>query len=421
MKARLPLFALVIISPVPSLLADLEKEGHFSPEGSYAIEISLDNSPYTRLPIYRNAVTSLIIAGDTVVGGTTASNGLSPFLFAASLREQRLVQMVDIETVVPGQRALPTGFSRESKGTLLVGTLPQDVKGDGHLLRVEVTADGLRARDLGAPVPGEGVFALVLDTARGRLYGLTHPSGKFFEYDLAAGKTTVFEGTMLAGREQSAYRQFDLKPEQYLSRRLVLDGQGRVYGSLPMGRLFRFDPSSQAVETLAAGIPAIWGHGQIARLDSWAVAPDGSLYGGNAADGQIFRLNPATGAVQNLGKPILTPRIKAMSFAADGLLYGVAGGYPGYTHVFTYDPKNQSFQDYGIPGFEMVGEGLAPGTFWRGFQLSALAVSEEGHTIVMGDDEALSQIMVFPVGAPQAQPARRAPVSSRKAAPAPAP
>mgnify|MGYP001586768039 CR=1 FL=1 len=57
----------------------------------------------------------------------------------------------------------------------------------------------------------------------------------------------------------------------------------------------------------------------------------------------------------------------------------------------------EGFADPGNPSFPMVGEGLAPGIFWRGFQLESLAVSEDGRYVVMGDDEALSQLMVFKV------------------------
>jgi hypothetical protein len=36
----------------------------FTPPGSFTVEISLENSPYARLPIYRNAITSLEVVGD---------------------------------------------------------------------------------------------------------------------------------------------------------------------------------------------------------------------------------------------------------------------------------------------------------------------------------------------------------------------
>jgi hypothetical protein len=37
------------------------------------------------------------------------------------------------------------------------------------------------------------------------------------------------------------------------------------------------------------------------------------------------------------------------------------------------------------------------GLFWRGFQLVSLAASDDGRYVVMGDAEALSQLMVFEV------------------------
>ena len=36
----------------------------FTPPGSFTVEVSLENSPYLRLPIYRNAITSLEVVGD---------------------------------------------------------------------------------------------------------------------------------------------------------------------------------------------------------------------------------------------------------------------------------------------------------------------------------------------------------------------
>ena len=42
-------------------------------------------------------------------------------------------------------------------------------------------------------------------------------------------------------------------------------------------------------------------------------------------------------------------------------------------------------------------EDVESGILWRGFQLGTIASSEDGKYIVMGEDEALSQIMVLPV------------------------
>jgi hypothetical protein len=83
-------------------------------------------------------------------------------------------------------------------------------------------------------------------------------------------------------------------------------------------------------------------------VDSWALGRDGAIYGGNAGDGRLFRLDPARGRIVNLGKPVKMPRLKGLAFGHDGELYGVAGGAPGYSHLFRYDPRD-GFVDLSNP------------------------------------------------------------------------
>lgn len=392
-RRRAFLFALALVAT----RADAERQqGFFTPPGSFAVEISLENSPYLRLPLDRNAVTSLVVVGDHAIGGTSAKASKSPFLFAVSLSQRKLVSVLDLATVVAGQRAILSGFGRGESGVLFAGTMPQKAGEAGHIVRVSLSEAGLRATDLGAPIPREGIFALTADARRGALYGVSHPSGKFFSFDLGGGVVQVYDSTSPDAAALASYHQFALKPADYLTRRLVVDGEGRVYGSQPVNKVFRFDPETRKIALLASELPAMWDKQILGRVDSWTVGPDGVLYGGNAGDGQLFSLDPGSGRIVNLGKPIMMPRLKGLAFAADGRLYGVAGGAPGYSHLFRYDPRD-GFVDLGTPRFEMVGEDLPPGILWRGFQLATLEASEDGRYVVMGDEEALSQLMVFPV------------------------
>jgi hypothetical protein len=341
-------------------------------------------------------MTSLEVLGAYAIGGTSARAGLSPFLFAVSLSERKLVSVLDLDAVVPGQRSILSGFGRGEGGELFAGTMPQKEGYAGHIIRVTIGEMGLRAADLGTPVAGEGIFALTADPRRRTLYGISHPSGKFFSFGLADRVARVYDSTSPDEAARVAYFQLALTPADYLSRSLVVDGEGRVYGSQPVNRVFRFDPRTQEVELLPDELPAVWDRRVLGRVDSWALGPDGAIYGGNAGDGQLFRLDPVRGRILNLGKPVMMPRLKGLAFGRDGKLYGVAGGAPGYSHLFRYDPRD-GFVDLGNPRFGMVGESLPTGILWRGFQISTLAVSEDGRFIVMGDDEVLSQLMVFPV------------------------
>jgi len=163
---------------------------------------------------------------------------------------------------------------------------------------------------------------------------------------------------------------------------------------MPVNRLFRFDPERGKLEILSNGLPEVWAHRTLGRADAWAVAPDGAIYGGNASDGQLFRLDPATGQVVNLGKPALTPRIFGLAITRDGTLYGVTGGTPGYSRLFSWD-VTRGFKDLGSPMSTMTGPGIEQGIPWRGFRIGTLAASEDGRYLVLGEQEALSQLMVF--------------------------
>jgi hypothetical protein len=369
----------------------------FSPRGAFTVEVSLENAPHLRLPAYRNAIVSLVVVGDYAVGGTAAKPGLSPFVFAVSLSKKRLVAAVDLASVVAGQRSIQSGLGRGNGGVLYAGTIP-DQRGDsGHLIEVRLQGEHLQVTDKGIPVETEGIFSLASDPARGSIYGVTHPSGLFFRRSITGTEYQVFKETAPSPRTLSFLHSYALDAGDVLSRGLALDRGGRVYGSMPLGKIFRYDPASDSIEILDAVLPETWGRKPLAAVDAWAVAPDGTLYGGNAGDGQLFKLDPGSGQVTNLGKPAMMPRLRGLAFGADGRLYGVTGAAPGYTHLFVYDPTGRGFSDLGNPRFTMTEPGIEQGIAWRGFQIGTLAASEDGRYIVMGEDESLSQLMVFPV------------------------
>jgi sugar lactone lactonase YvrE len=371
----------------------------FSPPGCFAVEVSLENPGpgRLRLPIHRNAITSLAVLGDYAIGGTSADRGLTPFIFAASLTTRNLEQAFDLGAILPDQRSVQSGFARGAEGDLYAGTMPDTEGAGGHLIRVRLAEGRLEVKDLGIAVKSEGIFALAADPGRGVLYGITHPGGKFFTHEIDGGKTTVYDQTAPDRKQQAYYHHYAWEPEDYLCRSLVLDRQGRVYGSMPINKIFRFDPESGDIEILPDELPEVWGRRPLGRVDSWALAPDGSLYGGNAGDGQLFRVDPATGKITNLGKPIMMNRLKGLAFGGDGRLYGVAGALPGYAHLFYYEPEGKGFVDLGNPDFPLHAPEIAGRLVWRGFQIATVAASEDGRYILLGEEESQSQLMIFPV------------------------
>lgn len=387
----LPYFAVALAAAVLPASAQV-----FQPQGGFAVEMSLENSSLPRMAMHRNAITSLEVVGDYVIGGTSADSGLSPYLFAASLSRRQLELIFPLDEAVKGQRSIPGGFGRGPKGSLYAGTLPKAEGGSGHLLRVMVRENRIEVSDLGVPLAGEGVFAVTADPETDTIYGIAWPSGRFFSFHVPDGKVGVYDETAPAASVRKLLSSYLLKPEDYLSRRLVTDAAGRVYGSCPPGRLFRFDPAAARIEILGDEVPSVAGRKGLGRVDAWATAADGVIYGANAADAQLFTINADTGKVQNLGKPAMMPRMKGIAFGRNGVLYGVNGSAPGYTHVFTYE-AGSGFVDRGAPVFTMRTAGIEQGIPWRGFQIETMAASEDRRYIVMGEGEALSQLMVFEV------------------------
>jgi hypothetical protein len=104
---------------------------------------------------------------------------------------------------------------------------------------------------VGQPVPGEGVFALAGDSSARALFGIVHPSGRFFAHDIAGGRTRVFADTAPSKRTLASLRDYAASVEDVLARRLAVDQSGRVYGSMPVNKLFRFEPKTETVEVLA--------------------------------------------------------------------------------------------------------------------------------------------------------------------------
>lgn len=369
----------------------------FSPKENFAIEVSLPNSDLKRLPIYRNSISSLIIIGDHIIGGTTANDGMTPFVFVASLKQRQVVEIKDINEIIPGQLAIQTGFCRGESNSLFAGTLANKKtdgsNGDGHLFKVDIEQDGtIKISDLGNILPGEGILSLTLDAEKKTLYGVSCPSGIFFKYVIDTKKISTYKNIAATNEQIKTLKEYDLGPENYLSRSLI-QAEGFIFGSMPINSLFYFDIKKDSFQVMK-DIPEVWGRRTLGQVESWTRSANGKIYGGNVGDGQLFEIDPITKKIKNLGKPIGMNRLRGLSFGRDGKLYGIAGGQPGYAHLFSYDDKD-GFTDYGNPEFTMKAPGIEQGILWRGFQLGTIASSEDGKYIVMGEDESLSQLLIF--------------------------
>src|SRR5450759_594036 len=234
----------------------------FTPKESFAIEVSLPNTGLKRLPIYRNSISSLIVREDQIIGGTTANEGLTPFVFVASLKQHQMIEIKDINEVIPGQQAIQSGFCQGSNNTLFAGTLANKKsdgsKGDGHLIQLEIGQDGtINIKDLGIPIPGEGIFSLTSDAKRTTLYGVSYPSGLFFKYVIGTKEVKTYKDIAITMRDSNTLSEYDLGPQEYLSKSLI-QSQGLIFGSKPINKIFYFDPKDESFNVIG-NIPDVWG------------------------------------------------------------------------------------------------------------------------------------------------------------------
>src|SRR5690606_13280498 len=152
-----------------------------------------------RMPMYRNAMSSLTVYGESVLGGTSAETGLTPLLFTSSLSQRKLTAIKQLDEVVKGQLRIGTGFTGAKSGDVFyVGAMPQPGIGvGGHIIEVKVNPQGqITVKDLGEPVAGEGIFAMTFNQDKSEFYGIVHPSGKFFTFNLKTGATKIYNQTI---------------------------------------------------------------------------------------------------------------------------------------------------------------------------------------------------------------------------------
>lgn len=121
------------------------------------------------------------------------------------------------------------GFAKFTSGEAYPG---------GHWMVYDPETGGVR--DLGIGRKGNGFLTMTIDPERGRLYGVTYPQAHFLYYDIASGKTT----------DLGQVQNWDA-----IGRTLALDDRGRVYGPWGQGRLWRYDPETDAIENLLVRLP----------------------------------------------------------------------------------------------------------------------------------------------------------------------
>jgi len=198
----------------------------------------------------------------------------------------------------------------------------------GHLLAYELKSG--KFEDFGVAPEREGVLAMNLDPKRGRIFGLSWPSGYFFRYDLATKNMKNFGKGCAEGEngKGEAYRT--------ICRSICVDpASGRAWFTTSEGAIIVYKPESDSIETVAGedmkkdyfGIydPTSPGHmGYNWRQTVWD-AKEKALYGVHGNSGYLFRFEPEPPRIEVL------ERMTSLPSKRSGVFDQFSYGYLGFT------------------------------------------------------------------------------------------
>jgi len=234
---------------------------------------------------------------------------------------------------------------------------------------------------IGAPVEGECIAALAINSRANQVYGLTSVTGTFFVYDIEA------ETINLKGQAAS---------DGKFSSLLIVGPDACVYGAGSCGEIFRHDPQTDGLASLGVHIGSIKGRQFYNAWDSAALDPvTGLIYCGGSADGVLSVFDPEEQTVRSLGKPAVAPRIRAMAMGLDGRLYGIGGDEDGMGRLFRYDTETHELADLGILR-------SAEQRMWNGYEFDAAVTGLWGE-IYFGESDRISHLFIYQ---PPIQPRR---------------
>jgi hypothetical protein len=198
----------------------------------------------------------------------------------------------------------------------------------GHLLAYDLKTG--RFESFGIAPQREGILTMNMDARRGRLFGLTWPSGIFFRYNLAGRDLKSLGKTCAEGEngQGPAYRT--------ICRSIVVNPEdGSAYFTTGEGSILRYRADTDTLEPIVGedmkkdyfGIydPTSAGHmGYNWRQTAWH-PQEKVVYGVHGNSGYLFRFDPAVPRIEVLD------RITSLPSKRSGMFDQFSYGYLGFT------------------------------------------------------------------------------------------
>lgn len=198
----------------------------------------------------------------------------------------------------------------------------------GHLLALDLRTG--RFEELAVAPEREGILAMNMDTVRGRIFGLTWPSGMFFRFNLATRQMKNFGKACAEGEngKGAAYRT--------ICRSIAVNpNDGSAFFTTGEGTILRYRADADTVEPVVGedmkkdyfGLydPTSPGHmGYNWRQTVWSARAN-AIYGVHGNSGYLFRFDPRLARIEVLERLTSDPSKRC------GLFDQFSYGYLGFT------------------------------------------------------------------------------------------
>ena len=247
-----------------------------------------------------------------------------------------------------------------------------------------------KVKDLGIAVPGNSVYAMTIDPAGEKIYGISYPDAVFFEYDIAAGTFKQYGKWMEMLSYPGPERSWRGVP-----RALAVSSDGKVWSSGDNGLLHCFDPANSKIVPSMMRVPGEYWETQnynaFPVVEQLFAEEDGTLFG-TSSDGFVFRAIPSEDNLLSFGKPRVERRIRCTAKGQDGRWYMICGEKDNVCRLFSY-ADGEGFIDYGVLGVDR-----SPYYAKIAYQFDAMATASDG-SIFIGESDRRAKLFIFVPGA----------------------
>jgi hypothetical protein len=141
----------------------------------------------------------------------------------------------------------------------------------------------------GIPFPNSAVVGLYYDEKRNILNGITVDRAKFFRVNLTSMELNRYESVARMSRVEDRVRE------------MIMDNNGACYFANDVGGLTKFDPDTEVFTDLDIQLP-----GKLMDFRSSVVSSKNIIYA-ITSDGYVWKLDPATNQLEELGHVIGMP------------------------------------------------------------------------------------------------------------------